>query len=78
MNVNVKCFAQLARDEICDYKKSTPQNLPLGSSVKELIGKLGLRNEEIKLIYVNHVIVPAETLLHEGDTIALAPATGGM
>lgn len=78
MNVNVKCFAQLARDEVCDYKKSTAQNLPQGSSVKELIGKLGFRDEEIKLIYVNHLLVPAETLLHEGDNIALAPATGGM
>ncbi len=78
MNVFVKCFAQLARDEICDYKNSTPHNLPGGSSVKDLIGKLGLNHEEIKLIYVNNLIVPHETVLHEGDKVALAPATGGM
>ncbi len=78
MNVNVKCFAQLGRDEICDYKNSKPQDLPHGSSVKELIDKLGFRHEEIKLIFVNNLIVPPETLLHEGDNVALAPATGGM
>ncbi|WP_305046824.1 MoaD/ThiS family protein [Geoalkalibacter sp.] len=79
MNVFVKCFAQLSRDEACNYHGSTPHELAEGAaSVKHLIEKLGLRHEEIKLIFVNNLIVPPETILHEGDQVALAPATGGM
>lgn len=78
MNVSVKCFAQLAKNEACDYKDSTPHSLAGGSSVKDLISKLGFRHEEIKIIYVNNRIVPPETPLKVGDKIALAPATGGM
>lgn len=78
MNVLVKCFAQLAKNEACDYHGSTPHSLAGGSSVKDLINKLGFRHEEIKIIYVNNRIVPPETPLKDGDNVALAPATGGM
>ena len=78
MNVSVKCFAQLAKDDVCDYHGSTPHDLPEGSDVKQLIDKLGLRHEEIKLVFVNNAIVSQDTVLSEGDKVALAPATGGM
>mgnify|MGYP002641326733 CR=1 FL=1 len=78
MNVSLRCFAQLAKEDVCDYRDSTPHELPNGASVTNLIDKLGLHGEEIKLVYVNHVIVPQTTLLQEGDRVAFAPATGGM
>jgi sulfur carrier protein ThiS len=78
MNVNLKCFAQLAKEQVCDYKGSTPHELPDGSSVSDLITRLGLPREEVKVIFVNHTIVTAETVLKDGDQVALAPVTGGM
>ena len=78
MNVSLKCFANLAKKDICDYRGSTPYNIPDGARVTDLIDKLGFRDDEIKLVYVNNVIVPQESLLHEGDRVAFAPPTGGM
>lgn len=78
MKVNLKCFAQLAKEQICDYKESTPHELPEGATVSDLIERLGLPREEIKVIFVNNTIVAAGTLLRNGDNVALAPVTGGM
>ena len=78
MQVSLKCFANLVKKDVCDYHDSTPHELPTGAMVTNLIDKLGFRGEEIKLVYVNNVIVPQTTLLHEGDRVAFAPATGGM
>jgi sulfur carrier protein ThiS len=78
MKVNLKCFAQLAKKQVCDYKESTPHEMPEGSTVSDLIERLGLPREEIKVIFVNNTIVAAGTLLRNGDNVALAPVTGGM
>jgi len=78
MKVNLKCFAQLAKENVCDYKGSTPHELPEDSSVNDLINRLGLPREDIKVIFVNNTIVSADTVLRDGDNLALAPVTGGM
>jgi sulfur carrier protein ThiS len=78
MKVNLKCFAQLAKEQVCDYKESTPHELPEGATVSDLIERLGLPREQIKVIFVNSTIVAAGTLLRNGDNVALAPVTGGM
>jgi hypothetical protein len=41
MKVNVKCFAKLAKDQVCDYKGSTQYEMPEKSKVSDLIAKLG-------------------------------------
>jgi sulfur carrier protein ThiS len=78
MKVNLKCFAQLAKEKVCDYTESTPHELPEGATVAALIERLGLPQKDIKLIFVNSAIVSAETVLSNGDNVALAPVTGGM
>jgi len=78
MKVNLKCFAQLVKENVCDYKGSTPHELPEDSSVNDLINRLGLPREDIKVIFVNNTIVSADTVLRDGDNLALAPVTGGM
>jgi molybdopterin converting factor small subunit len=37
-----------------------------------------LDSEEVQLAFLNHKEVPLDTLLHEGDEVALSPKTGGM
>jgi sulfur carrier protein ThiS len=78
MKVNLKCFAQLVKEQVCDYKESTPHELPEGATASDLIERLGLPREEIKIIFVNNTIVAAGTVLRDGDKVALAPVTGGM
>ncbi|MFZ4859425.1 MAG: MoaD/ThiS family protein [Desulfuromonadaceae bacterium] len=78
MKVNLKCFAQLAKEQVCDYKESTPHELTEGATVSDLIEQLGLPREEIKIVFVNNSIVAAGTVLRNGDNVALAPVTGGM
>ena len=78
MKVNLKCFAQLVKEQVCDYKESTPHELTEGATVSDLIERLGLPREEIKIIFVNNTIVAAGTVLRNGDNVALAPVTGGM
>ena len=78
MNVSLKCFGQLAKSGVCDYRADMPHNLDTGARAADLISQLGFREEEIKLVYVNHRIVARDTLLHDGDRVALAPPSGGM
>jgi sulfur carrier protein ThiS len=78
MNVSLKCFGNLAKEGLCDYRAGMPHELADGAKVTDLVDKLGFRDEEIKLVYVNNIIVPKNSLLHEGDRVALAPPTGGM
>ena len=60
----------------CVSAENRPGGVP--DRVGALIESLGLPREEIKLIFVNNVIVTAETVLRNGDNVALAPVTGGM
>jgi molybdopterin converting factor small subunit len=78
MKVSLKCFANLAKEGVCDYSDSTTHDIPEGARITDLIDKLGYSKEAIKLVYANNLIVPKETLLQDGDRIAFAPATGGM
>lgn len=47
--------------------------LPAGISVKELIDFIGLEQQDAEAVFVNHTVVPKETILHEGDRVALVP-----
>jgi molybdopterin converting factor small subunit len=78
MKVSVKCFANLAKEGVCDYSDSTTHDIPDGSRIADLIDHIGYSREAIKLVYANNLIVARETLLQDGDRIAFAPATGGM
>jgi sulfur carrier protein ThiS len=78
MKINVKCFANLVKDQVCDYKDSKTYEMPEKSKVSDLIAKLGLQPDEIKLIFLNSTIVGADAELHDGDSVGLAPVVGGM
>jgi len=78
MKVSVRCFANLTKEDICDYRQETDYELPQGAIVNDLVDTLGFDREDIKLIFVNHKSSDPKTPLQEGDKIAFAPATGGM
>lgn len=78
MNVNVKCFATLSKEQVCDYHGAKPYELSEGATVNELVGKLEIDPEEVKIIFVNHKEVELDHVLSDGDQVALAPKSGGM
>lgn len=74
MNITIKCFASLAR-----FTPADADAFPLapGETVAELIARLGIPPEEIKLVFVNGNHVEVGTVLTPGDRVGLFPAVGG-
>jgi molybdopterin converting factor small subunit len=63
--------AKLKRNNV-DFTEATLQ-LPGGISAKALIETIGLKVEEVEGVFVNNKIVPMDTLLKQGDRVALVP-----
>lgn len=78
MNIHVKCFANLADTESCNYDGSTVYQFDSGVTVAELMHHIRVTPESVKLIFVNGKQAEADTVLSDGDQVALAPAVGGM
>jgi molybdopterin converting factor small subunit len=78
MNVKVKCFATLADAETCDYKDSIEYEVPEGSTVDNLVDRLDIAREDIKIVFRNNTVVDLDTPLAEGDQLGFAPAVGAM
>jgi rubredoxin/sulfur carrier protein ThiS len=78
IKVKVKCFSTLVKENMCDYKGSTEYELPEGATVHDLIERLNLPIEAIKIVFLNSKEVEFSTVLHSGDQLALSPVTGGM
>lgn len=74
MNISVKCFATLA--------KYTPQpsdgyELPDGATAADLIERLGMQPEDVKIVFVNGTHAKHGQMLQDGDAVGLFPAIGG-
>ena len=78
MKIYMKCFATLARKDSCDHRNATPFDLPAGQTVKNLLQRVGVARDTVKIAFVNNRIAGMDTVLAEGDRVALAPAVGGM
>jgi molybdopterin converting factor small subunit len=78
MKVQVKCFSTLVKADVCDYKGATEHDVPVGATVKDVITKLSLPLDDIKIMFVNSKEVGADTVLQDGDQVAFSPVTGGM
>ncbi|NPA73101.1 MAG: MoaD/ThiS family protein [Epsilonproteobacteria bacterium] len=50
--------------------------IPEGLSVEKLIDYIGLDREDVEAAFVNHRIMPLDTVIGDGDKIALVPPGG--
>lgn len=73
MQVQAKCFLDLSRDAVCDYHGSTPYELAEGATARDLALKVGLKPDDIKLVFVNHKEEALEVVLKDGDQVAFSP-----
>ena len=78
MKVSLKCFATLADGQHCDFKDSERHEVQPGETVGNLVERLKIDREQVRIVFVNGRSESLEKVLDDGDQIALAPATGGM
>ena len=74
MFITLKCFATLRQYQ---PEEAEHLELPPGTSIEDLLQRLGIDSREVKLIFVNNKSASRTTLLEEGDTVGLFPAVGG-
>ena len=75
MKVNLKCFANLANPDTCDFKDATAYELEDGQTVDHLIKLAGIKSKDVKIAFVNNSVAKIDTVLGEGDRVALTPAS---
>lgn len=78
MKISLKCFAQLSKENVCDFRDGDDREISDGETVRSVAKRLGFNPDEIKIIFVNGKIVGLDTVLNDGDRLGLAPAEGGM
>ncbi|MFQ5866940.1 MAG: MoaD/ThiS family protein [bacterium] len=74
MKVNVRLFASIRK---FSNKENLEINIEEGSSVKDLLSKIGIPQNEPLLVIVNEHTGVKETPLQEGDTLCLFPIIAG-
>lgn len=73
MQIEVRCFATLSPHT----PKGNRLDLPGGTTAGEAMHILGIRPEDLKLIFVNGVHAEPDRVLNDGDRVAFVPAVGG-
>jgi len=76
--VQVRLYATLRRyrPEV-KLGESLPMELPEGTTVGQLIERLGIPAEVVKNIFVNHCQQGPEHALQNGDEVAIFPPVAG-
>lgn len=73
MKVVIKLFASLRVGRF----KTEEQNLPEGTTLRELFKLLELRSTDLAIVRVNGKKADDDYILHAGDQVALFPPMGG-
>ena len=78
ITVQVRLYATLRRyrPEV-KLGESLPMELPEGSTVGQLITRLGIPNRVVKSIFVNRRPQDPEYVLQNGDEVAIFPPVAG-
>ncbi len=73
MEVEVRYFATFRKNgvkkEVIPFEKSI--------SVKELLTKVDIQEEDVAILLVNGIKVDSETILKDKDVVSLFPPVGG-
>ena len=75
MKIALKCFASLADPNACDFYDGIDYQLEDGQTVEQLVQLAGFNSDDVASVYVNSRIANLDTVLSEGDRVALKPAT---
>ena len=78
MKVTLKCFANLADPDTCDFKDGTGYELEDGKTVGHLVRLAGIKGDDVSIVFINSRAAGLDTVLSEGDRVALTPATAAL
>lgn len=78
LTVQVRLYATLRRYRPeMKLGESLPVDLPEGTTVGQLMARLGIPAEVVKTVFVNHCQQDLEYVLQNGDGVAIFPPVGG-
>ncbi len=78
MVVHVKLFATLRRHyPHLDIGEAMPVDVPPGATLNQLIDRLDVPREEVKVVFVNNRVRDEQYVLNQGDDIGIFPPVGG-
>jgi len=72
--VSLKLFATLKK-----YLPESAEHFPIdaGTSVRDIVGRLGIPPEYVKLVFIDGQKQSLDTLLQGGERVGLFPPVGG-
>jgi molybdopterin converting factor small subunit len=73
MKIALKCFASLADPTACEFYDGIDYQLENGQTVEQLIQLAGFTGDDVASVYVNSRIANLDTVLYDGDRVALKP-----
>ena len=78
ITVSIRLYGPL-REAFPDVKLGEPVEVELagGATIGQLIEQLQLPADQVKVVFVNHVIREGSYELEEGDRVAIFPPVGG-
>ncbi len=79
ITIHLKLFATLSRFMPGSDLPGIPQEkqLPAGTTLADLITRLGIPDEEVKLCYVNGRYQEVDYILQDQDEVGIFPPIGG-
>lgn len=72
--IKIKCYATLA-----GFQPENGDEFPIdpGETVGQVVARLGMDTEEVRVCFVNNRLAVLEHVLQDGDKVAFFPAVGG-
>ena len=64
-------FCQAPEGNVFDCRGSEKRDIPEEETIMSLIARLGMRQDQIGVIFLNSKIVDAEAVLNDGDQVGL-------
>lgn len=78
ITVQVKLFATLRqRYPHLEIGEPVAVELPEGATVRQLLVELQVPDDQVKIVFVNHVICDRDHPLTDGDAVGVFPPVGG-
>jgi len=71
--MNAFSFARNRLKELDIPCVNVEREIDAGMSAQDLIDSLGLEEKYVEAVFVNGTVLPKNTVLHEGDRVALLP-----
>lgn len=75
--VELRLFGHLREYLSIQGQPGVQMEMPDGSSIQDLIEKLGIPPSDPKIVLVNGLHAPKEQLLQEGDRVSIFPPIAG-